>query len=104
MSILVKYSKAQYLAKIAEIEGYHNQLKVHLERMQELKEHMFTFWNDPNAQKAGMLLANEIRAVQNAMDRTNATLSFYKTTVEKLDGADISAKELLEEAIGLLSL
>ena len=104
MALTVKYTQAQYQAKIVELEGYYHQLEQHLARMQELKSQMFNFWDDANAQKTGQILAIQIRAVQTAMDRTSDTLSFYKAAIEKMDGVNISAGDLLEQAIGLLGV
>ena len=102
MSLLIKYTKAQYQAKITELEGYYQQLEQHLTRMQDLKGQIFSFWNDANAQKTGQILAAQIRNVQTCMDRTNDTLIFYKAAIEKLDGADLSVSDLLDEALSVL--
>ena len=102
MALIVKYTKAQYQAKITELEGYYNQLAQHLARMQELKSQMFNFWDDANAQKTGLILSNEIRSVQNAMDRTSDTLTFYKSAIDKLDGADLSVGDILGDALSIL--
>lgn len=102
MALTVKYTQAQYQAKITELEGYYAQLEQHLTRMQELKSQMFNFWDDPNAQTTGQILAVQIRNVQNAMDRTSDTLSFYKSAIEKLDGVNISVGDLLGDALSIL--
>ena len=102
MSISIKYTKGQYQAKIAELEGYYNQLNQHLTNMEELKSQMFSFWNDATARETGQVLAVEIRSVQSAMDRTQDTLTFYKPAIEKLDGANISALDILGDALGIL--
>ena len=36
--ITVRYTKAQYMARITELEGYHGQLQQHLEKLEELRE------------------------------------------------------------------
>jgi len=102
MALTVKYTKAQYQAKISELEGYYNQLAQHLARMQELRSQMFNFWNDSNAQTTGQILSVQIRSVQNAMDRTTDTLIFYKSAIEKLDGANLSVGDLLGDALKIL--
>ena len=102
MALTVKYTKAQYQAKISELEGYYNQLAQHLARMQELKGQMFNFWDDSNAQTTGQILAIQIRNVQNAMDRTYDTLIFYKNAVEKLDGTNLMVDDLLGDALSIL--
>lgn len=102
MAFTVRYTQAQYQAKIAELEGYYNQLNQHLERMNSLKSEMFNFWDDANAQTTGQILAVEIRHVQNTMDRVNDTLTFYKSAIEKLEGANISVGDILGDVLGLL--
>ena len=42
--ITVRYTKAQYMARITELEGYHGQLQQHLEKLEELREQVFVFW------------------------------------------------------------
>ena len=57
MPAVLKYTKAQYEAKISELENLLGQLKDHREKMATLKDQMFNFWDDPNARKAGEALA-----------------------------------------------
>ena len=102
MSIVVNYTKAQYVAKITELEGYYRSLESHLARMEELKSQMFNFWDDENARKTGEILAIEIRQVRNAMTRTSDLLTFFKSTVEKLDGANLNVGNVLSDALGIL--
>ena len=54
--ITVRYTKAQYMARITELEGYHGQLQQHLEKLEELREQVFVFWEDANAEKIGKIL------------------------------------------------
>lgn len=103
MALTIKYTKSQYLSKITELEGYYAQLETHLNRMSELKEQMFNFWNDEKAQKAGLILNSQIRQVKSTMDQVSSSLIFYKSTVEKLDGADINALDLIEGAISMIN-
>lgn len=102
MAFILKYSKGQYQAKIAELESYYAQLETHLQKMEDLKSRMFSFWNDKNAQITGQILAIEIRSVRSAMDRTNDMLRFYRTAVEELGGTDGAVSDLLQEALGML--
>ena len=102
MAFILKYSKAQYQAKISELEGYYAQLEQHLARMEELKSQMFNFWDDPNAQTAGQVLAAEIRSVRSAMDRTSDMLNLYKSSVESMGGTDSAVKDLLSDALSVL--
>ena len=102
MNVVIHYTKAQYTAKITELEGYLAQLETHLSRMEGLKEKMYTFWDDDNARTAGLVLSNEIRDVKNAMDTTQEMLTFYKSAVEKLEGANIGVSDMLGELLALL--
>lgn len=101
--ITVRYTKAQYMARITELEGYHGQLQQHLEKLEELREQVFVFWEDANAEKIGKILDIQIRQVQNSMDRTHDLLIFYKSAVEKLDGANLDVGQMLESALGTLA-
>lgn len=101
--ITVRYTKAQYMARITELEGYHGQLQQHLEKLEELREQVFVFWEDANAEKIGKILDIQIRQVQNSMDRTHDLLIFYKFAVEKLDGANLDVGQVLESALGTLA-
>ncbi len=102
MAFIIKYTKAQYTAKITELEGYQSQLSQHLTRMEGLRDNMYSFWNDPNARTAGQMLSIQIRQVRNAMDRTADLLIFYKTAVEKLDASNVSGSSMISEAISVL--
>ena len=85
------------------MEGYHGQLQQHLEKLEELREQVFVFWEDANAEKIGKILDIQIRQVQNSMDRTHDLLIFYKSAVEKLDGANLDVGQVLESALGTLA-
>lgn len=102
MSFTVRYTKAQYTAKISELEGYYSQLESHLSTMENLKEQMYQFWDDENARTTGTALASEIRQVKNSMDRTKDMLTFYKSAIEKLDGANIAVGSTISDALGIL--
>lgn len=102
MPVVLKYTKAQYKAKITELEGYLKRLKEHKEKMETLKGDMYNFWDDPNAKKAGEALAVQIRQVENAMERTMDLLNFYNKSVEQLDGTNSAIGGLLEDALGIL--
>lgn len=100
---MIRYEQSQYQVKIAELEGLQSQLEQHLSNMENLKEQMFQFWNDPNAREAGEVLTILVRQVRNAMDRTTDMLAFYRSTTEKLGGVGGIATNLLSEAISILS-
>ena len=102
MPAVLKYTKAQYEAKISELENLLGQLKDHREKMATLKDQMFNFWDDPNARKAGEALAVQIRQLDNSMLRTNDMLRFYQGAVDKLGGTDSAVSGLLGDALGIL--
>lgn len=105
MAVMIKYTAAQYEEKIAELEGYYNQLATHQDRMVALKEKMYDFWEDENARTTGRILEAKIRLVQNAMDTTSATLNQYRTAVKELDATNGLISDTLEKLlIGLLGL
>lgn len=103
MAYSIKYTKSQYAAKITELEGQYSQLESHLSSLEGYKEQMYQFWDDENARKTGEALASMIRQVKNSMDRTKDMITFYKSTVEKLDGANIEVASSISDAIGILA-
>lgn len=103
MSLIIKYTQAQYKAKITELEGYESELESHLEKLKDLRSQMFNFWEDQNAQEVGNVLNLEIRSVERMMAQTKDSLRFYRSSVDKLSGADVSAASMIKDALGLLS-
>lgn len=103
MSIIINYTKKDYLAKISELEGYKKMLESHLASMMEYRGQMFDFWDDPAAQKTGIILNSMINRVKFTMDQTEEMLFFYRGAVEKFTGVGSTTDELLEKALGLLS-
>ena len=105
MAVMINYTAAQYEAKIAELEGYYNQLVTHEERMVSLKENMYDFWKDDQCQATGRILEAKIRLVQTAMDTTSATLNQYKVAVKELNATKGLISDTLEKLLlGLLGL
>lgn len=102
MAIIINYTKKDYLAKIAELEGHEKELQTHLETMKGYKDQMFNFWDDPDAQKTGLALNNMIHQVERSMQQTQEMLTFYRSAVEKFTGVGATTDELLEKALGLL--
>jgi len=103
MALSIKYTKAQYQAKITELEGCYTQLETHLASMESLKEQMYQFWSDENARSTGTVLSAQIRQVKNAMDRTRDMITFHKSAIDKLEGANISAASAISDALGVIA-
>ena len=80
MPAVLKYTKAQYEAKISELENLLGQLKDHREKMATLKDQM----------------------LDNSMLSTNDMLRFYQGAVDKLGGTDSAVSGLLGDALGIL--
>ena len=78
MAVTIKYTKAQYQAKIDELEAYYNELARHLTTLENLKSQMFNFWNDENARKAADSLVNTIAKVKGEMNYTREMIIMYK--------------------------
>lgn len=104
MAVTIKYTKAQYQAKIDELEAYYNELARHLTTLENLKSQMFNFWNDENARKAADSLVNTIAKVKGEMNYTREMIIMYKNIVAKLDSTNASMSDLLEEASSMLKL
>lgn len=101
--IIVKYTKAQYEAKITQLEGYYNQLAERKNRLIELRNQMSSFWDDDNSPKAYQCLTTIIGNVNNTMVRAQDVLIGLRALVQKLDGTNIDAGDMLGEALGALS-
>ena len=99
---IVKYTKAVYTAKITEIEGYKNLLETHLNKLKELKDDMFTFWDDDRAREASKNLFITTRQVEDALSRVSELLIAYKSAVEKYDGTSAAAEDLINESVSIL--
>ena len=104
MAVVIKYTKAQYQAKIDELEAYYSELARHLTNLENLKSQMFDFWNDENARKAADSLVNTIVNVKGEMNYTREMIIMYKNIVAKLDSTNASMSDLLEEASSILNL
>ncbi len=104
MAVVIKYTKAQYQAKIDELEAYYSELARHLTNLENLKSQMFDFWNDENARKAADSLVNTIAKVKGEMNYTREMIIMYKNIVAKLDSTNASMSDLLEEASSMLKL
>ena len=104
MAVVIKYTKAQYQAKIDELEAYYSELARHLTNLENLKSQMFDFWNDENARKAADSLVNTIVKVKGEMNYTREMIIMYKNIVAKLDSTNASMSDLLEEASSILNL
>lgn len=100
---IIKYVQSQYEAKIAELEQYYILLQQHLNKMENLKENMFQFWDDDNARQAGQVITLTIRQVTSSMTMTQETLAFYKSAVAKLGATKSVTSGLLDSALQLLS-
>lgn len=104
MAVVIKYTKAQYQAKIDELEAYYSELARHLTNLENLKSQMFDFWNDENARKAADSMVNTIAKVKGEMNYTREMIIMYKNIVAKLDSTNASMSDLLEEASSMLKL
>lgn len=103
MAFTVKYTKAQYLAKITELEGCEKELSEALGRLETLRDQIDSFWHDENARKEYNILVKQINHVKIQMDRVRSFLSIYRSAVEKLDGVNIDISELLGDALSAVS-
>lgn len=102
ISYVIKYDKGVYQAKVTELKSYHKELDTHLTKLKELREQMFQFWDDDEAQKVGQVLNQMIRRVENAMGMTNDQIRLYESSIEKFDAANISAGQSIDDALSIL--
>lgn len=102
MSFTLKYKQSTYERQISLLEGHLNRLQDCYDEMEKLKGEMFSFWNDDNAQTAGVMLDKTMQRVRNEQSRAKKILAYYSSTVTYISGADEALKELSEEAFGAL--
>lgn len=102
--ISLVYSKGIYEAKIDELQNYCDLLAPHITRMEELRNQMYTFWDDENARIAGQLLEIQLQYTRNAVDEIKGTILFYKNSINQLGTAGAAAKETLEMALSLFQM
>lgn len=103
VQIALKYSKSTYDGKITELRGYLDQLSAHKEKMESLRSQIYDFWYDHNARQVTEVLLEQIRQVENAMQRTNEMLNFYSKTVTIMGGADTAIQTELDNALKILN-
>jgi len=101
--IIVKYTTAQYEAKITLLEGYYNQLAEKKERLTELRDQLTTFWDDDNSPKVYQCLSTIIGNLNNIMVRANDVIVGTRALVQKLDGTNIEVGSMLGDALSALS-
>lgn len=92
------YEKSVYQAKITQLEGLHAQLDTHLANMETLRNKLFNFWDDKNAQDAVKLLNSEIREVKRVMTQTALEIFNLKNIVEKLGGLQGKQEQEIDNA------
>lgn len=102
MSAIVKYTKAQYTAKISEIEGCVQRLRNHLSTLEGLKSQVHNFWDDPQMPEYLKRLTTAIVGVRNAMDRTQKLLAEYNGMVDEMGGVTAMTTGVLEDIGGVI--
>lgn len=102
MSFILKYQQSAYERQIGLLEGHLARLQDCYDEMERLRENMFTFWSDENAQTAGIMLNKTMQRVRNEKSRATKLLTYYSSTVEYVSGADSAITDLSDEAFGAL--
>lgn len=102
MSAIVKYTKAQYTAKISEIEGCVQRLQNHLNTLEGLKSQVQNFWDDSQTPEYLKRLTTAIVGVRNAMDRTQKLLAEYNGMVNEMGGVTAMTTGVLEDIGGVI--
>ena len=102
--MILNYTKKDYLAKITELETYHDLLDRHLDILRGLKSEMFNFWDDEEGRKTAEVLNLIIKHTATTMTDIQETLALYRSNVEKLGGASESGDNILDTVLELLKL
>lgn len=102
------YRESSYTSRIDILEGYVNQLSMHLERLEELKDQVKTFWNDTSSPAYLNELTKAIVGVRNAMDRANGIIMLHKNIVSDMRADKAKTDAVIEDisqtisAVGIL--
>lgn len=102
------YMESAYTSRIDILEGYVNQLSIHLDRLEELKSQVKDFWGDVSAPMYLDQLTKAIVGVRNAMDRANGIITLHKNVVSDMKADKAKTDAVIEDiaqtigAIGIL--
>jgi hypothetical protein len=101
-NVIVKYTKSQYTAKIAELQGCITRLQSHLTTLENLKSQVRNFWDDPQTPDYLKQLTTAIVGVRNAMDRTTKLLHEYNGMVEEMGGVTAMTTGIVDDIAGVI--
>jgi hypothetical protein len=94
---IVKYTKAEYEAKIEQLDGCIRRLQSHEDTLNGLKDRVRDFWDDPQTLDYLNQLTKAIVGVRNARNRTDKLLTEYKSIVEEMEGVTAVTTGLIED-------
>lgn len=97
-SVIFKYSKGEYEAKITTLEGYVSNLETLLSDFETKKSQISTFWDDDKAVEFTNIINTNIRNCRSSINRTNVTISQLKGTVKQMEGGDAAVGQLWDDA------
>lgn len=100
---LFNYSKSEYETKISELEALISRLNEHLTTLRNLRSQVPQFWDDENAQETSRALDTTISKVEREMSTAESLARTFRTAVESLDSSKDVVKNLVSDAMGILS-
>ncbi len=102
-NFIFNYSKGEYEKAISRLEELVKSLDNHLTKLRELRANVPSFWDDDEAKTTCQALDMTIDRIVFDMDTCKSLISTYKTAMAEFDTSKNVTKELLKDAIGILS-
>lgn len=100
--LILKYTEGEYREKLAEVQGYKNQLESHITNLENYKNDIARFWNDDYAQKTARTLYSTIRQAKAVMNRAQNMIDFYNTSLEDITNQRTAMDSVYESITGKL--
>ena len=82
--VVVKYSKAQYKAKIDTLQGCQQKLESHLSILEGYKSKLKTIWDDEDAANYHKELDKQIAGVKNSMDQVKSQITMWQRAIDEM--------------------
>lgn len=101
--IIIKFQKSVYDKKIAELQGYANQLDGHLTALQGYKNEIPGFWGDNTGDKYVRVIDQQIQQLTVARERVNDLSNLYDNLKAALDNAQNTVSSGVDEVMGIVA-
>lgn len=99
---IFNYARDQYELKVTALSEVIERLKVHLDRLQELRAEIPGFWDDETAQMTAQDLDKTIDHVVRAMGQCQDMTLVMKKAIDEFSGSKDRLAEAIQGAMGVL--